>query len=169
MRHFRRRSSRMARPFVKTYKKVLDFAPASRVASTIIEFEMTQGVDSLSPGQSSVTDGLVSTGSRVRLIHIDIPFGYTATATAFFWLTIQLLHAGQSAIGPRVVGGNAQRNQVLYQKHFMLGENQNLMWHKDFKIPPKFQRVREGDKWVIAYESDVAHASGAQIIYKMES
>lgn len=167
MRHFRR-ARRSFRPLVKTYKKVLDYAPASRVAATNIEFTISTGVDSLAIGQGGVTDELIPTGSRLQLIHIDVPFGYTAAATAFFWLSIQLIHTGQSSVNPRVVGGNAQRNQVMFQKMFMLGSNQNLLWHKDFKIPKRFQRVREGDKWMIVYQSDVAHASGAQIIYKVE-
>ncbi len=167
-RHYRRRS-RMSSlgNVIRSYKKVLDFAPASRVASTVIEFEMTSGVDSIGPGQGGVSDPTVPTGAMVKGFNIDIPFGYTGTATAFIWMSIQHLRANQSVISPRVIGGNSQRNQVFFQKLVMLGENQNLSFHMRFKIPPKFQRVREGDKWIFAYESDVAHASGAQIIYKL--
>ncbi len=166
MRHFGRRRMSMPRPVIKSYKKVIDEAPASRIAATIIDFDLVQGTDSISAGQGSATDVLVPTGSMVKAINIDVPFGYTGTATAFVWISIQHLRANQSTISTRVVGGNPQRNQVFFQQLFMIGENQNHNFHKLFKIPRKFQRVREGDKWIFSYQSDVAHASGMQAIYK---
>ncbi len=165
-RHYRRSAPGAV---TKSYKKIIDEAPASRVAATIIDLDIVLGVDGLAPGQGTATDVTVPTGSIIKAINIDVPFGYTGTATAFVWISIQHLHANQSTISTRVVGGNPQRNQVHFQQLFMIGENQNHNFHKLFKIPRRFQRVRDGDRWVFSYQSDVAHASGMQAIYKIYS
>lgn len=165
MRRFRR--SQGPRPVIRSFKKVLDFAPASRLAATVLEFDITTGLDSVAVGQTGVADPIVPTGANVKAVHIDFAFSVSSGTSSFFWCSLQRVHSGQSAISPRIVGGNAQRNQVVWQKMFMIGLNQNHNISRWFKIPKKFQRVRDGDQWIFVYESDVAHASGGQMIYKI--
>jgi len=64
------------------------------------------------------------------------------------------------------VGGDPIRNQVHLQLLRMLGANQNVNFHIKFKVPKQFQRVREGDFWLLVTESDVVTNSAWQFIYK---
>ncbi len=169
MRHFRgsrggRRGS--MRPVIMTFKKVLDYAPASRTVDTVHQFNIAAGVDSVAAGQTTPTDVNVPTGSMVRFVEIQFSASNLVSQSEYFWATIQIKHTGQGVVSGRVVGGNPQRNQVFRQLQFQLGQNQssNHVWK--WKVPPKFQRLREGDVMVFTLESDVAHNSAVQIIYK---
>ncbi len=167
--YHRRRGRRtgMVRPnTIRSYKKVLDFAPASHAASTKIEFLLSEGVDSISPGQSTVLDATVPTGAIITEFIIQLSVQNILDASVFNWWNIQRLHSGQTKVNPRVVGGNPQRNQVFRQSLRSLGQHQNRDYSMVFKIPKKYQRVREGDKWELVNECDGAWADVMQVIYK---
>ncbi len=166
-RRFRR--SYGPRPVIKSYKKVLNFAPVSRGAAANFEHEMVLGVDSLSPGQGSVTDGTVSTGSNLKFIEIQYSAVNLAAASCFINISIQLLHSGQSIVSPIIVGGNAQRNQVHHLLQFSMGQGQNSNHIFKFKIPRRFQRVREGDSWNFVTRGTANFTEDLMIIYKFYS
>ncbi len=167
-RYRRSRGRRMSMPrnVVQSFKKVIDHAPASRVKDVVLPFFLANGVDANAGQQSSPTDTTVPTGSVIKGFSIDFPIVNLVNIAMFVWVSIQLVHNGQTEISPRVIGGSPQRNQVFFQKMFMVGQLQNMNFHKNFKIPERFQRMREGDSWKFAYISDQVHTSGGQIIYK---
>lgn len=162
----RRRSPIRGGSVIQSYKKVLDFAPTSRASAADVSVNMVVGVDSLAAGQLTPTDAQVPTGSRITEIVIQASFANLVTIASFVWLTIQHLRAGQAAVSPRTVGGNAQRNQVHLQLMRTLGQNQNRDFQIRFKIPKRFQRVREGDKWVLQTTGDTVRTDAYEIIYK---
>ncbi len=169
MRHFR--SSRGSRnrslsTVIQSFKKVINHAPASRTVTTIHVFNISTGEDSVAAGQTSVTDVSVPTGSVMRAVEIQYSVSQLVSQAAYFWTTIQRLESGQAQISGRTVGGNPQRNQVHRQGQFMVGDDQNSNHVIRFPIPKRFQRVKDGSKWIFTIESDVVHNSAVQIIYK---
>ncbi len=113
-----------------------------------------------------MSDSTIPTGSLLKYFEIQHSVVNVVSAITSMVVSIQLVHAGQSAIDPRVAGGNPQRNQVFFIKSFMAGENQQNDLVLKFKVPPKFQRVREGDVWTYTYINDVAISDQVLIIYK---
>jgi len=165
---FRRRTRRMSRmaPVIQSYKKVLNFAPASRLAATDIPFLIAVGADSIAAGQTGVTDNIVPTGCIIKFVEIQFSVENLLSTACFQHICIQHLRATQSAISPLVVGGNPQRNQVHYQLMFSIGEQQNSNHVWRFKIPKKYQRVREGDAWTLTTNASGVTTSACQMIYK---
>ncbi len=151
---------------IRSYKKVLNFAAASHVAATVIESVLVTGVDAIAPGQASPTDGAVPTGSSLKYILIQYSAANATSALAFLHYSVQRLLSGQAAVSPLVVGGNPQRNQVHIQGMTTIGANQNTNRTIKFKIPKKYQRVREGDRWIFNRSADLLWGDAVQIIYK---
>ncbi len=160
------RRSSMPRAVIQSFKKVINHAPASRTATTIHAFNISFGVDSVAAGQTSVTDVNVPTGSIIKFAEIQYNISQLVTQAAYFWATVQRTHVGQFPISGRLVGGSSQRNQVMRQLQLVVGKDQNSNHVWKFKVPKKFQRVREGDAWIFTLESDVVHNSAVQHIYK---
>ncbi len=161
----RRRSRPRMGPVVQSYKKVLNFAPASHSAGGF-NFTLVTGVDSISGGQGTPTDALVPTGSIVKFIEIQYAVQNLTALANFMFVSVQSLNSGQTVIAPNVVGGNPQRNQVHYQMVRGTGPNQNSNYVIRFKIPKKYQRVREGSSWNFRVESTTTFSDVVQVIYK---
>ena len=161
----RRRSSMTPRTVIQSYKKVLDHAPESLTVNkhTII---LSKGLDSITAGQVTPTDADVPVGSVIKGFSIDLAFINIGNTDCFVWVTIQQVHSGQVAVNPRVVGGNPQRNQVFRQIMRGIPPDTNANMHINFKIPKRFQRVRDGDQWAIHYENSEVVSRTAEIIYK---
>lgn len=151
---------------IQSYKKVLNYAPTSRAAATQFNHILTKGVDSAAAGQTSATDADVPTGAVVKYIEVQWSAANLVNIAAFYWLTIQKIHSGQSSVDGQSVGGNSQRNQVFFQKQIMIGQSQNSNHVLRFKVPKKFQRVREGDQWRFTHQSDAVYTEACQVIYK---
>lgn len=167
MRHGYRGSRRGSmRPVIQSFKYVVEEAPASVAAGATNTLKMIEGEDSAAAGQTGVTDVKIPTGSIVKAINIDFSAANLVNIAGFVWVSIQKVRSGQSTISPRIVGGNPQRNQVFYQRMFGVGLNQNSNFHKLFKIPPKFQRMSDGDKWNLVTNSDIIRTECAEFIYK---
>ena len=165
-RRFRRRSTLpRARQVIQSYKKVINHAPASRTTGKQA-FGISTGVDSVAAGQTSATDTQVPTGSVIKFIEIQFSVSNLVSVSMFQWIAIQQLRSGQSSIAPNVVGGDPQRNQVHFQKMIQVGKDQNSNMTIRFKVPKKFQRVREGDIWEFTTIADQVSSSAVQIIYK---
>lgn len=151
---------------IQSYKKVLNFAPASRPAYTLIDFKLTGGVDGAAAAQTSPTDSNVPTGSVVKYIEIQYSVLNLAAVACFQNATIQRLDSGQLPIDPRSVGGNPQRNQVLHQDLKCISTLTNVNRILRFKIPKKYQRVREGSSWYFSVITDAVTTDACQVIYK---
>ncbi len=67
---------------------------------------------------------------------------------------------------PGAVGGATNRNTVIHTDMKFIGQSQNTNIRLRIKIPPIFQRIREGDTWEIVYRCDAVFASATQAIYK---
>lgn len=125
---------------------------------------MVNGVDNYTG--PSAANNEVPVGAVVKYIEIQHPTMNLVSVAAFMNIAIQHLRSGQTIIDPRAVGGNPQRNQVHFQTTFSLGKEQNQTRVYRFKIPKKFQRVREGDKWEFTYICSQIFTDQVQIIYK---
>lgn len=150
---------------VQSFKKVLNHTPAS-LSTAAQQYDLVVGVDSVAAGQTSSVDANVPTGSVIKSITIWWCQQNLANVAAFTHVTISQLRSGQSAISPTGVGGNTQRNQVHHQDMFCVGFNQNVNRKMIIKIPKKFQRVREGDKWRLSTITDQVSTGGMMCLYK---
>lgn len=164
-RHFKRKFYG-PRAVIQSYKKVLNDAPASRLAATTISLNIAKGVDSLAAGQTGPIDADVPTGCVIKYIEIEWAFMNLLSAGNFIHSTIQKLRANQAPVSPNVVGGNPQRNQVFHQTFRSAGFNQNGNMVLKFKVPKSFQRMREGDVWQFNRIGTGVFSDGLQIIYK---
>ncbi len=151
----------------KTYKKVLNFLSASFGAGFTNE-QLVSGVDAVAIGQTSNIDGNVPTGSRVKFIEVQFCISNLASIACYVNCSLQYILSSQGTVNPDAVGGNTQRNQVLHQDLFVVGQNQNSTHKFKFKIPPKFQRVREGMKWFLVWSTTSSVNRSWQAIYKVE-
>ncbi len=163
----RRRMARSRAPVViQSYKKVLNFAAASRAAGVQIVHTLAIGTDSVAAGQTGPTDAVVPTGCVLKFIEIQYSVQNLVLISSFTHIGIEMLESGQTAVDPRVVGGNPQRNQVFYQVVKSIGQNQNRDITLRFKIPKRFQRMREGRSWVFVYNPSTVVTDVTQVIYK---
>ncbi len=154
------------RAVIQSYKKVLNDAPASRTASTNISLNLAKGQDSIAAGQTGPIDPDVPTGCVIKYFEIQWAYANPTAGVIFLHTTIQKLNSGQGPIAPNVVGGNPQRNQVFHQSMRAISLNQNGNAVFRFKVPKKFQRMREGDVWQFNRIGNSAFSDALQVIYK---
>ncbi len=166
MRRRNHRRTMAVRNIVQSFKKVINDAPASRLSATSIQTTLSTGVDSVAAGQTGPTDSNVPTGSVIKFFEIQWSMGNVSGGNNFFNVAIMQVHTGQSIVAPNVVGGSALRNQVFHQDAFQIGTDQNGSRKYRFKVPPKFQRVREGDSWRFIRQGDATFSDAVQVIYK---
>lgn len=164
MRRFRR-IRRSPRSVVQSYKKVINLAPAS-VAAGITAQDMAVGVDSVAAGQTSAIDANVPTGCIIKEFVIQFSCANLVSVATFCWFTVQYLLSGQGNANPQIVGGHAQRNQVMFQTLRNIGKDQNFNIQLRIKVPKKFQRMREGMRWRAVWDIDQIHTEAMQVIYK---
>ncbi len=151
---------------VKTFKKILNYAPASIGAATT-SYLLVHGVDSIAPGQGGVTDSTVPTGCTIKRIVVQMPVANLAAAACIFHVAVQFTLQSQTAIAANVVGGNPQRNQVIHQSCRSLGQGQNGSLSYVIKVPKQFQRVKEDMKWFYTVTSSATSTQAMQVIYTM--
>lgn len=161
----RRRPMRRSLTPVQSFKKVLNQAPTSESVTTH-ELNLSTGTDSVAAGQTSATDAAVPTGSIIKYFEIQYSCANLVSVALFLHMSIQQTRSGQIAIAPNAVGGDPQRNQVHFLKMSQIGKDQNANYIFRFKIPKKFQRVREGDNWKFVWANDQICTDALQVIYK---
>ncbi len=159
----RRRSG--MRPVIQSYKKVINVAPASYTAG-FQNVLFAKGTDSVAQGQTSASDNAVVTGSLVKFVEVQFACVNLAAAAAFITPSLQYVLSGQTTIDPRSVGGSPQRNQVLFQTCLASGESQSVNRVFKFKIPKKFQRLKEGMEWGFVWANSATVTAVIQIVYK---
>ncbi len=166
MPRFNRRRRSSIKTVIQSFKKVINVAPTSRLAATTIGDNITVGTDSVAAGQTGPTDAAVPTGSVLKFIEIQFTVGNLVLVNDFVHWALGLYHSGQTPPSPIVIGGSPLRNQIHRQGMFTVGQQQNSTHVIKFKIPPRFQRVREGDFWQFTRNYSAVSTDALQIIYK---
>lgn len=151
---------------VQSFKKVINVAPASVAAGANNLNTFIIGTDSTAAGQTSAIDGAVPTGSIVKYVTIQLASQNLVNVASFQHVALQFLRSGQVNVSPNVVGGNPQRNQVIMQDMYCVGQNQNVNRTYRVKIPKRFQRIQEGTIWRCITQCDTISTQATQIIYK---
>lgn len=149
---------------VQSFKKVILHLPVSTAVQTAPDISV--GTDSVAAGQTSITDANVPTGSIIKAVRVQVALSNNTANNVVVNMTIQQLHTGQGNVSPLAVGGNPQRNQVFKQWLIPIATGQEKMVDYLFKIPKKYQRVREGSRWRMVTESNFARFESYQFIYK---
>ncbi len=162
----RRRYNSRPRIVQRTYKKVLNFAPSSHAAGLQIDNRLVTGTDANAIGQVTSTDAIVPTGSVIEEFVIQYGAVNLSAISNFHHFCIQYTVGTQTAFVPcNIVGGNTQRNQVLLQGMRSMNQNQNYNITMRYKIPRRFQRVKEGMFWVFSVLGTSATTDSLQVIY----
>jgi len=159
------RRSHGPKPVVVSFKKVLNFASASFSAGFQSE-RFIIGKDSQTSEQLTATDSDVPTGSIVKYVEIQIALNNSVATPVYINCSIQYHLSGQTVVDPDLVGGDDQRNQVLHQDLFTVGQDQNSTHKFKFKIPKKFQRIRAGTEWKLVWSNSATVNREVQMIYK---
>lgn len=168
MRMRRRRAT--IRPRSHTFKKIIYNAGASIAAGTKNDHNIIATVDNITPKQTTNIDVDVPTGSIVTDIYCWVSFANLVSIASFASLTIQQVLANQAGtVNPFTMGGNAQRNQIFYTKFFSLGKDQNVNCMVHFKVPKKYQRMREGTLWRATTNCETIRSEASMMIYKIQS
>ncbi len=159
----RRRSS--PRNIVQSYKKIINTLSGG-LGAGVENILVATGTDSVAAGQTSATDVAVPTGSIIKYFEIQYACSNLVSTPCYVNCTIQYLLDGQTVIDPFAVGGSPQRNQVLHMDLFAVGADQNSTHKFKFKVPAKFQRLREGMIWLLVVKNTASINRNCQIIYK---
>ncbi len=168
MRHGFRGSRRKRLPGTNSIKYIVNIAGASEPAG-LSAVTMALGTDLITGGQSAPTVAAVKTGSKIALFDIRMPkVSLSATANFIHW-SIQRVLSGQSVINPIIMGGDPLRKNVMLSGVLGLGEGQNNQLHIRYKVPPKFQRIGDGDAWILVNNNTGAVSTIYQIMYKVWS
>ncbi len=164
-----RRRSRGPRVRINSFKKVLNITNGS-VSAGNNTITMALGVDGAAATQANATDGNVPTGSSIKgfLMQFSATNNVAAGVCYVNWV-FYFLRAGQSAdLDPVAIGGSSNRNQVMKQGLFSIGEAQNSNHQWFLKIPPRFQRLQEGTSWRFSFRNTATINRQAQVIYKFQ-
>jgi len=128
--------------------------------------QLVLGVDSVAAGQTSATDAGVPTGSIVKFIEVQFAVNNSVATPCYLNCTLQHVQSQQTALDPRLVGGNTRRNNVFHMDLFSVGQDQNSTHKFKFKIPKGFQRVKEGTSWELVWSNSATVNRELQVIYK---
>ncbi len=161
------RRGSIPRSTIRSAKYIVQVAGASEGAGLSAATIMT-GTDNASLGQTSSIDVAIPVGAKVAKIEMFMPKVNLGSGTAnFIHWTIQRVLTGQAVINPIVAGGNPLRKNILLSGVLGLGAGQNNGLHIKFTIPPKFQRIGDGDSWIIVNNNGLAVSTLYQFIYKV--
>lgn len=164
-RGFRRRS--MPRSVVRAAKYIIVEGPVSEAAG-IIAVPFIVGTDNASLGQTGVTDKTVPVGAKISQVEIFMPKVNLGAGTAnFIHWTIQRASSGQSVINPITAAGSPLRTNIMLTGVLGLGAGQNNSLHIKFKIPSKYQRIRDGDVWQVVHNNGLVTSATYYFIYKV--
>ncbi len=156
------------RPIVHTYKKVLNFLAAGFAAGFRAE-NIVLGKDGQTLEQVSNTDPDVPTGAVLKFIEVHFCIANLTANAAFVTCSLQYKNAGQTFVDPTAVGGSNVRNQVMHLDLFSIGSGQNSTHKFKFKIPPRFQRIRETMDWSIVWQNTETVTRNMMVIYKFQT
>ncbi len=165
-RHYSRRMGRRSmKAVIQSYKKVIFFVNAS-FTSGFASQRIAIGVDSVAAGQTSATDSQVPTGCLMKQFEVQFAVNNSVATPCYVNCSLQYTLVGQAVVDPNIAGGNAQRNQILHQELFTVGQDQNSTHKFKVLIPKQFQRVREGMAWFLVFNNSATINCSTQMIYK---
>ncbi len=95
-----------------------------------------------------------------------LTFSNLVSISALLHMHVQFKRSGMTNLTPGAVGGSPSRNTITTTRMFFIGKEQNTSMVILVKVPQQFQRIREGDDWVLTYRADAVFASATQAIYK---
>ncbi len=150
----------------RSVKYVIDEVQGTSQTTTQ-SFELAKGVDDETLGQSSATDNSVPTGVKIRQFNIMTCWGSITGVSTFLHWSIQRLSSSQNAIDPTAVGGNPLRTNVMMQGMICIGDKQNATLDIKYKVPKKFWRIKDGDRWMLTTKSSTNVDTVKQVIYKV--
>ncbi len=157
----------MPRSTVRSAKYIVVEGPVSEAAG-IIAVPFIKGVDNAALGQSGVTDFDVPVGAKVAKVEIFMPKVNLGSGTAnFIHWTLQRTSTGQSVVNPITAGGSPLRTNIMLTGVLGLGAGQNNQLHVTFKIPPKYQRIADGQVWQIVHDNGLVVSATYMFIYKI--
>ncbi len=171
MRHFRSfRGSRrrsIPRSTIRSAKYIVVSGPVSESAG-LIAVTMANGTDNATLGQTGPTDVAVPVGAKIASFDIWMPKVNLGSGTARFthW-TIQRTLSGQAVINPITASGSPLRKNIMLSGVIGMGAGQNGQIHIKFKVPPKMQRIGDGDIWNIVSDNSGVVSATYYIIYKV--
>lgn len=162
--HSRRMARRSSLIPINSFKQVNYLAPITLPAATKNDTIISSGVDNYTG--PSVSNNEVPTGASIKAVNVQISCVNVAAGASFIHATLQYVAATVVSLSPINYGGNNKRN--IIHKHIMraCGENQNVNINLSYKIPPRFQRVREAGRWMVVMEATQATVMSIQTIYK---
>ncbi len=149
---------------IQSFKQITIDGPASRAAATTISHSILTGVDNYTG--PSAANNEVPTGAKVMSVILMLNFTNLVSVSSSMHINIQCIRSGGAVLTPGAIGGNPLRNQIIHTRMVFLGHDQNNNFMFSIKIPTIYQRIREGDSWLIIYRADTVFASQTQAIYK---
>ncbi len=149
---------------IQSFKQISIDGPASRAAATTISHNFLTGVDNYTG--PSAANSEVPTGAKVMSVVIICNFTNLVSVSSSLHWNLQCIRSGGAVLTPGAIGGNPLRNQIIHTRMVFLGHDQNNNWMFSVKIPKIYQRIREGDAWLMIYRADTVFASQTQAIYK---
>lgn len=126
------------------------------------------GVDSIAIGQTGVTDGNIPTGARIKSVTVLFSAVNLVAAACFITGSLQYAVSGQTFIDPQTPGGQPQRSNILKTIQKAAGLSQSVDITRTFKIPKKFQRIKEGMNWGFTWATNATVSAQVCVIYKVE-
>ncbi len=170
MRHFRGsrggRRGNMPRNSTRSSKFIVDEASASETTGLQV-FQMAIGEDNATLGQTSAVDTGVPTGSKITKLDIRCSYASLVNVATFIHWAIELRLSGQASLNPLAQGGNPLRTIVMLSGIRSVGQNQNQDIHIVYKIPPKFQRMKDGAQWQWTTNNSQITTAVKQVVYKV--
>ncbi len=172
MRHFRsfrgsRRRSGLPRGSTRSAKYIVIAGPVSEAAGTIA-VSLVNGTDNASLGQTGGSDIAVPVGAKITSFDIFMPkVNLTGASANFITWTLQRTLTGQAIVNPLSAPGNPLRKNIMITGVVGLGTGQNNQIHIKFKVPPKFQRVGDGDVWNLVNDNNGVVSAYYYCIYKV--
>ncbi len=148
----------------KKYQVVV--APASESAGKI-DFLMAQGFDDAVLGQATVTDSTVPVGAKVTELRIRWEGVSLANVAVIGHWSIQRVNASQGTVDPAVAGGDPLFRNIMLSGMKSVGLNQNSSLNIRYKIPKKFWRLGDTEKWYFVTNFNNVMTVSKEAIYKV--
>ncbi len=157
---------RPPRGATRSAKYVID-EPQATSGVTLAQFILAVGTDNAVIGQTSGLDNNVPTGAKIKQLNIMSCWGSITGVSTFLHWSIQRVLSGQANLDPTLVGGNPLRKNIMMQGMLCIGDKQNAPLDIKYKIPKKFWRLGDGDKWVFVTKSSTNVDTVKQCVYKI--
>ncbi len=145
----------------------MEVAGASEAAG-LQAHTMASGKDLGVLGQTGVTDAEVPVGAKIVLFDIRMPKVNLGAGTAnFIHWSIQRTEVGQAIQNPITAGGDPKRTNILLSGVIGLGAGQNNSLHIRYKVPKRYQRIKDGNVWSLVMNNGLAVSAIYEIVYKV--